>query len=424
MFTFLHAADLHLDSPLRGLERYPGAPVDEIRGATRRALQNMVALAVRERVAFVLIAGDIFDGDWRDYNTGDFFRRQMGVLHDHAIPVITIRGNHDAQSQITRSLRLPPNVRDLDCDEPETFRLDDLGVAIHGQGFARRDVMENLSARYPRPDRGSFNVGLLHTCAEGQLNPDGHAPYAPCTLPGLKSREYEYWALGHIHQRRLLCDDPPILFPGNIQGRSVRECGPRGCSLVQVRDGRAATPLHVDLDIARWRQEVLDVSRCVTLEDVLDAAQAQIAASVSQDGERISAVRLSLTGASAAHGLLDRDSERLVVELRTAMESATGGRAWLEKVEVSTRTPVDLDTLAETDAALGELVRLIRSLDADADACQALAADFRSLKHQLPLEAQTLEEGLDVDDGRAVASLLGDVEQLLVSRLVDSGSAH
>jgi len=79
-FRFIHAADIHLDSPLRGLDRYDGAPVEEIRGATRRALENLVDVCLAERVAFLLIAGDIYDGDWKDYNTGLFFHRQMSRL--------------------------------------------------------------------------------------------------------------------------------------------------------------------------------------------------------------------------------------------------------------------------------------------------------------------------------------------------------
>ena len=66
MFKFIHAADIHLDSPLRGLEQYEGVPVQEIRNAARRALSNLVDLALDQKVAFVLIAGDLYDGDWRD----------------------------------------------------------------------------------------------------------------------------------------------------------------------------------------------------------------------------------------------------------------------------------------------------------------------------------------------------------------------
>jgi DNA repair exonuclease SbcCD nuclease subunit len=96
---FIHAADIHLDSPLVGLRFYEGAPVDEIRGATRRAFQNLIELAITEKVDFILIAGDLYDGDWKDYNTGLFFLKEMAKLRDHGIRVFMISGNHDATSR-------------------------------------------------------------------------------------------------------------------------------------------------------------------------------------------------------------------------------------------------------------------------------------------------------------------------------------
>src|SRR5690606_31667196 len=97
---FIHAADIHLDSPLRGLERYEGAP-DQIKNATRQAFENLIHLALDEEVDFLLIAGDLYDSDWRDYNTGLYFAARMNVLREAGIPVFIVRGNHDAQSVIT-----------------------------------------------------------------------------------------------------------------------------------------------------------------------------------------------------------------------------------------------------------------------------------------------------------------------------------
>src|SRR5690349_8098378 len=150
MLRFLHAADVHLDSPLRGLARYAGAPAEEIRAATRRAFENLVSLAIEEEVAFVLLAGDLYDGDWKDYNTGLFFTAQMARLGEAGIRVFAVAGNHDAASQITKVLRPPPNVKIFSTRRPETAVLDDLGVAIHGQGFAHAAVADDLSASYPR----------------------------------------------------------------------------------------------------------------------------------------------------------------------------------------------------------------------------------------------------------------------------------
>ena len=141
MFRFLHAADIHLDSPQRGLDRYEGAPVVECRGATRRALENLVDLALAERVAFTVIVGDLYDGDWPDYNTGLFFGKQMVRLRDGGIPVFMIRGNHDAANKMTKDLKLVDNVHVLSSQQAETLVLEDLGVAIHGQSFPTQAVL-------------------------------------------------------------------------------------------------------------------------------------------------------------------------------------------------------------------------------------------------------------------------------------------
>ena len=177
MFKFLHAADIHLDSPMLGLDRYEGAPVAECRGASRRALGNLVRLAVEERVAFVLIVGDLYDGDWPDYNTGLFFCDQMARLRDAGIKVYLIRGNHDAANRMTRDLRPLDNVLVLSDSRPQTVTLDDFGVALHGQSYPRSAVEENLARTYPAKIGGLVNIGLLHTGVEGR---EGHARYAPC----------------------------------------------------------------------------------------------------------------------------------------------------------------------------------------------------------------------------------------------------
>src|SRR3712207_2828658 len=159
----LHAADLHLDSPMTGLAAYDGAPVDDLRGATRRALGNLVDLAIEEAVDVVLLAGDLFDGDWPHYGTGVHAVREMARLREAGIPVVTIAGNHDAESRITRTLRWPDNVHVLGTRRPQTRQFDDLGLAVHGQGYPTPAVLEDLSAGYPAPLPGVRNVGLLHT---------------------------------------------------------------------------------------------------------------------------------------------------------------------------------------------------------------------------------------------------------------------
>ena len=267
MFRFVHAADIHLDSPLRGLEAYPDAPVEQIRGAARRTFDNLVNLAVDEGAAFVLLAGDLFDGDWKDYNTGLYFTHRMGRLREAGIRVLMVSGNHDAASQLTRTLRLPDNVTLFPHRKAATVTLDDLGAAVHGQSFGGRVVSEDLSRDFPKAVPGMCNIGLLHTSLTGRPN---HESYAPCTAEGLASRGYDYWALGHVHRREVVGRDPWIVFPGNIQGRHIRETGPKGCAVVTVESGRVSGVEFRDVDVLRFEVCRVDLTGCAGSDGVRD----------------------------------------------------------------------------------------------------------------------------------------------------------
>lgn len=239
---FVHAADLHLDSPLRGLSRLGDSGLaTTLRAATRRACENLVDAVVDSRAEALVLPGDVYDGDWKDYATGAFFVRQLSRLHDEGIPVFLISGNHDAESEITRSLRLPPNTHRLSVDAPETVVDDDLGLAVHGQGFARRAVLENLVPAYPDRIPGLVNVGMLHTSVQGD---DRHDTYAPCRPEDLSGCGYEYFALGHVHEQRAVCDGPhPAWFSGTCRAATRRSAARRApCSSTRPPSGGRRSP--------------------------------------------------------------------------------------------------------------------------------------------------------------------------------------
>ena len=336
-FRFIHAADIHLDSPLLGLDRYEGAPAEELRNATRRALENLVELAIEREVSFVLIAGDLYDGAWKDYNTGLFFARQMARLQQHDIPVYLIQGNHDAENKMTRRLRWPSNVVAFSTKKPESHPVPGLDVAIHGQGFATQSVAEDLAANYPPPVANAFNIGLLHTSVDGR---EGHDTYAPTTAARLREHGYDYWALGHIHQRECLHEQAPAIhFPGNIQGRHIRETGPKGCLVAEVDGKHAVDTEFVSLDVVRWEALEVDCGAAETMDDCLDAASQAIETARKDAGGRLLAVRLSLTGATEAHDALMRDPRQTREEIRASAIEHGGGEVWLEKIKVSVRPP-------------------------------------------------------------------------------------
>ncbi len=187
-FRFIHTGDIHLDSALKGLAGQQGAAAERICSATRVPFENLITQAIEEAVAFVVIAGDLYDGNWRDYQTGLFFVKQMGRLAQANILVFLLYGNHDAESQITRRLTLPANVKVFSARKAETFRLQHLDVALHGQSFRQRDITDNLVLAYPAPIEGCFNIGVLHTGLGGM---GGHLNYAPCAIEDLINKGYD-----------------------------------------------------------------------------------------------------------------------------------------------------------------------------------------------------------------------------------------
>ncbi len=414
----VHAADLHLDSPLTGLERYPGAPVEAIRGATRRALENLVTLCLTESATLLLVAGDIYDGDWKDYSTGLYFLSQLNRLRDGGTRVVLVRGNHDAASQITRHLRLPDHVLELDHARPVTRVFDDIGVAVHGQSFAARAVTDDLASRYPDPVRGALNVGILHTAVTGR---PGHDPYAPCTVETLVAKGYDYFALGHVHRREVLSDRPWVVFPGNLQGRHARETGPKGATLIDVSDGRIASVEPRVLDVVRYCLCEVDAAEARSADDVLDLSRAALERQVAAADGRTVAARVTVRGATRAHAALLAEPDRWEAELRSAATEIADD-LWLERVSFATRAELDVGMLAERRDAIGQVARALSALRTDPEACAALLEELAELRTKLPSEVREGQDAVRLDDPEMLVDALSDVEQMLLPALAALGS--
>jgi DNA repair exonuclease SbcCD nuclease subunit len=418
MFTFLHAADIHLDSPLRGLEAYADAPVEQLRQATRRAFDNLIDLAIEERVAFILLAGDLYDGEWKDYNTGLFFIDRLSRLRKEKIRVFLISGNHDAASQITKGLRLPDNVHLFSTKQPETVILEELGVAVHGQGYHTRAVAENLARNYPQALSHYLNIGLLHTSLTGR---QGHEPYAPCALDDLKARGYDYWALGHVHQREEVGQSPWIVFPGNIQGRHIQETGGKGATLVRVEEGRIAAVEHRDLDVLRWSLCRVDLTPCATVDLAIDGVRQAMETEQANGEGRPLAIRLQLVGETPLHAELHRDSATLTEEFRAL--AAGLGEMWLEKVAFATRRPVALAESLGAETPLADLIRAIERLDFQPETLLELVPEIGVLQSKLPPELLH-ESGVVATSPEWTSSLGEEVKEMLIARLLGQGESR
>ncbi|NGM88258.1 DNA repair exonuclease [Parapusillimonas sp. SGNA-6] len=415
---FIHAADIHLDSPLTGLSAYADAPAAMLRTATRAAFTNLVTTAIDEGVDFVVIAGDLYDGNWKDHNTGLYFVHQMGRLRRAGISAYVLYGNHDADSEMTRKLVLPDNVHVFESRRPTTFVREDLNVALHGRSFKVAATTDNLVTTYPPPVAGLFNIGVLHTALEGNA---AHANYAPCSLDELHAKGYQYWALGHVHEYKRWDGPSTVVFPGNLQGRNIRETGEHGAVLVHVDEGAPLRVERLAVDVLRWALLPVDVSGAASLNEVVRKTGNALETLMADDGATLPlAVRVQLVGQTPAHGELFGREHQLRAEVLGQVLALGSERLWLEKVRLATQAPADIEALDGRADALADLQDLLREAQDDPDFIKSLQTDLMGLVGKAPLELQTSVPGFqDIRDGK-LAALLDEVRPALMAHLAQS----
>jgi DNA repair exonuclease SbcCD nuclease subunit len=414
---FIHASDLHIDSPLRGLDRYDGAPVERLRTATRSALERLVDRALTERVDFVLFAGDIYDCDWQDFHTGLFFRGQMVRLERAGIRVFIVQGNHDAQGVISKQLTLPQNVTVFSSRSAQTIRIEELSVAIHGRSFPERAVDEDLVPFYPSPIPGFFNIGMLHTSLTGRA---GHDTYAPTDLPTLVAKGYDYWALGHVHAREIVSEQPRIVFSGNLQGRHAKETGAKGCELVTLEGGRIESEF-LALDVVRWSQLTVPLDGVERLEALGEAFRQAMEPLLTGATDRLHAVRVTLTGSTDLHRLEANQPGTLAAAMHGAAQDIGEAEIWIEQVRLDLSQPLDRALAAERQDAVGELVRLVDSILGDeVEWMRRAQAELGDLFSSMPQEV-TAGDVPALDDPAELKRLLMDAESTVLARLASSG---
>ena len=330
----------------------------------------------------MLLAGDIFDGELRNFQTGLYFVDGMRRLGDAGIDVFMILGNHDSANRFADKLVLSQNVHVFAKAKAGSRTLADLGVAIHGRSFPRPDVAEDMARDYPPAVPAMLNIGILHTACAGSEG--HHARYAPCTAEQLTNHGYDYWALGHVHGHAVLAEHPHIVYPGNLQGRHARETGPKGAVLVTVDDGRIAGVEHRALDRIRWASVFVDVSVSADRPGLLDLVRDALAASAAAAEGRPVALRLTLSGTTALHPALvvARAALREDVEVVLALLQHD---VWLEKLVLATAPPSAPEAVDPTVA--GRLDREIRRLGGGDLVASALEARLTEIRAKLPAGA-------------------------------------
>ena len=415
---FVHAADLHLDSPFRGIRNQAPAHVaDALSGATFEAYRNIVNLCLQEQVDALLVAGDIYDGADRSLRAQLRFVQGLRQLDEAGIRSFICHGNHDPLDGWEARLDLPagcvrfgPEVERFPVfpDEPER-------AMVHGVSYPTREVRENLTPHFTGTGTGQgFNIGLLHANVGGNQD---HDSYAPCSVSDLAGAGLDYWALGHVHTRQTLNDaGPAIVYPGNPQGRHPNEPGARGVYLVEVDDHGAVQLDFRPMDVVRWSTLSLDIGPLEAEQGLLDAVN-DLAEEALFDAQGRSVVaRLELTGRGQLNGWLRTGDT--VGDIREQLNDRYASRSawlWCEGIRVDTASPLDRALVARREDFVGDLARLGEEIGGS----DAALAELRQFLEPLysRREVRGLLEGL-ISSNDELKEILASAEAECLAALV------
>ncbi len=386
-FRFVHSADIHLDSPLRSLALLDERLAELIGNATRQAFRNIVNLCIDEEVDALLLAGDLYDGDQTSMKTATFFAQEMHRLVEAKIKVFIVRGNHDAESRITKELTLPLDVKvfrgraDYVKISPEGGGMP---LAIHGMSFSEPQAPKSLLPHYKAPVADAVNIGILHTSMTGA---EGHNTYAPCTLAELRDHGYRYWALGHVHKRSVFDGPCTVVMPGNPQGRDINEAGPKTATLVTVGDDGSLRCEERLTAVAEFERIPIKIDGREDWSAVVSGIQSALEKARERARSEQLVCRLALSGATPAAWELRYAAQRLKAEVDILADRV--GKTWIEKIENSCNAPDSGTAIRDSGDALVELKGEIEAgiLDSDAYAME-LENIAKELLHVLPRETQ------------------------------------
>lgn len=358
-FRFIHAADLHLDSPFRGISDASGALGDELQSATFRAFDRIVSHAIDSESDFVVLAGDLYDSKDRSLRALVEFRRQMERLAERNVPVYVVHGNHDPLNGWGSRFGMPPNVSVFEGEARTVPVLrDGREIArVSGVSYTEERVTENLARSLPAVGDDVYSIALLHANIGGQ---SGHAEYAPAPVTDLIRAGFDYWALGHIHTHAVLASSPAIVYPGNPQGRHVRERGPRGCYEVTVSDTGRTRLKFIETDVVRWEQLDLRITGYTRMGELVGALEAQ-ARQMADRFNGPSVVRCRLTGDGPLHADLQRDG------VADDLARHLGQYLHVESIRLATAPEVDLEAVARSEPIVADFLSLLERARTDPD---------------------------------------------------------
>jgi len=358
-FKFVHAADLHLDSPFKGLAKAPAAVRERARESTFAALLALRDLVEREQADFLVLAGDLFDAADRSLRAQLKLQRTLADIAGSGVRVFVAHGNHDPESGRRAKLDWPPGVFVFGSSEPECYpaltRAGELAAHVYGMSYATRAVADNLAARFRKREGAPYHVAVLHANVDGD---PGHDDYAPCRLEELSAAGFDYWALGHVHGRRVLREYPHVVYPGNTQGRSVRETGPKGAYVVSVSGSGETRLAFRELGDVLWREIPVSIEGMEREQELQEAMLAALEAARREAAGKPTLARIALEGRGRLHEALLRGgvAEEWLDGLRELLAPPDEAEDWIWPESLSVRTGAITLPGPEDGGFLGDLL--------------------------------------------------------------------
>jgi len=400
---FVHAADLHLDSPFRGVGTASAKLKEKLQAATLQAFRRVIDHTIECKADFLVLAGDIYDSKDRNLRALVSFRREMERLAERNITAYVVHGNHDPLNGWGSGFQLPPNVITFGghADTEPFIRRGREVAQITGISYAREKITDNLASCLKPADGAPYSIAVLHANIGHQA---GHADYAPATLDELTAAGFDYWALGHVHTASVLADTPAmVVYPGNTQGRNPRESGPRGCYQVDVDTHGRAHLEFIDTSTARWAHLQMSISNMNSMDQFVDAMLSNAReASASFNGPTVA--RCTIRG----NGPLHRDLRR--EDMSEELADVLGSVLISESVRIATGPELDLESLVRTETMVSDFLKLTERALEDPEMRQrmndALEPLFRR-RDMPPIDEARLREWIERASAMGVDLLLG-----------------
>ncbi|MGV2940675.1 exonuclease SbcCD subunit D [Mesobacillus sp. LC4] len=400
---FLHTADLHLDSPMVGLRHLPKAIFHRLQESTFTALKNITNTAIELEVDFVVMAGDLFDGEDRSIRAQAVLRNEMEKLADKGIKVYAIHGNHDHLGAKSVTLKFPDNVHFFsDQVEKVDFRKAD-GTLVHLYGFSypERHVMERWIDKYQKVDGADFHIGLLHGHFEGVSD---HGKYAPFRLSDLIEKDYDYWALGHIHKRAHLSHQPYVVYPGNPQGRNRKELGEKGASIVHLTEAGTEVSFFGTADVI-WDEIVIDGQDLVSFNALYEKCLNAIDGKRREGKGVLLDIRIEGLNSSLSD-MTEKIANGELLELLQEAEKEEDSFVWVHRLKFTEDIAVDRAELIKQSDFYQELFTTIEEYDDLRDPLSPLFQHSQARRH------------IELMSEREKQELVEDAEKILLQQLL------